>query len=97
MVSVEHQQDEAVGHREMTGAGPTYRQIDLWTRLGYLRAEGSGSGHRRRWPPQERDIASVMHRLVTVGVRPDVAHDVARAGGNYEVGPGVRIHVTTTP
>lgn len=83
-----------VGHGEMTKAGPSYRQVDHWTRTGYLRAAGLGTGHVRRWPLTERDIGAMMHRLVDVGLPPKVAHDVARAGGDCIIGPGVRIVVT---
>lgn len=79
----------------MTRAGPSYRQVDHWTRAGYLQAAGGfGTGHARRWPTIERDIAVVMHRLVRVGIPPKVAHRVARAGGHCELGPGVHIAVT---
>ncbi len=82
----------------MTRVGPSYRQIDHWTRKNYLQAEGGGGqGHTRRWPPRERDIAAMMHRLVVVGIPPDVAHEIARAGGDHELGPGVRVIVTPAP
>jgi hypothetical protein len=79
----------------MTRVGPSYRQVDHWTRVGYLRAEGTGSGHSRRWAPGERDIAELMYRAVAAGLPPKVAHDVARAGGDCELGPGVRVVVVT--
>ncbi len=85
----------SVGHEDMTRVGPSYRQIDHWTRKGWLHADGGGSqGRPRRWPRRERDIAAMMHRMVAVGIPPELAHDVARAGGDHEVAPGVWIAVT---
>lgn len=82
----------------MTRVGPSYRQIDHWTKQGYLQAEGGGGqGRPRRWPSRERDVAAMMHRLVAVGIPPDVAHEVARAGGDHELAPGVRVTVTPAP
>ncbi len=83
-----------VGHEDMTRGGASYRQIDYWTRIGYLQAlDNSGTGHPRRWPLAERDIAGVMHRLVQAGITPAVAHRIARAGGTCELGPGIQVTV----
>lgn len=72
--------------------GATYRQLDHWTRRGYLRpAEPTpGTGVPRSWPPQEVEVARVMARLVTAGVVPDRAaavarEHVARGGGDQVV------------
>ncbi len=84
-----------VGHEEMTRTGPSYRQIDCWTRRGYLLAEGKGGqGHTRRWPEEERVIAAMMFRLVAAQIPPKVAHTIARSGGDHEVAPGIRVVVT---
>jgi hypothetical protein len=86
---------QTVGHEDMTRVGPSYRQIDHWTRRGYLLAEGKGGqGHTRRWPLEERDVAAMMHRLVTAQIPPEVAHAIARSGGDHEVAPGIRVVVT---
>ncbi len=78
----------------MTRVGPSYRQIDHWTRKGYLQAYGGGGqGHVRRWPRGERDVAAMMHRLVTAGFSPEIAHTVARNGGDHELAPGIRVVV----
>ncbi len=82
----------------MTRVGPSYRQIDHWTRRGYLRAEGgTGQGHTRRWPARERDVAAMMYRLVTARIPPEVAHEIARAGGDHELAPGIRVVVAPAP
>jgi hypothetical protein len=49
--------------------GITYRQLDHWSRMGYLRpvrldrGKGEGSGSPRTWPPGELQIARLMGRL----------------------------------
>lgn len=85
----------------LTTTGLTYRQLDHWTRRGWLHeAEraGTGPGYRRRWLPGERDVADVMARLVDLGLAPDKAVTVARAatasaGGEVYCGGGVTITV----
>jgi len=60
--------------------GLTYRQVDYWARLGYLRPEhAGGSGNRRIWPPAELEVARQMGRLIAVGLDVAHAHDIARA------------------
>lgn len=84
-----------VGHEDMTRCGASYRQIDHWTRAGYLHAvEGGGTGHARRWPLAERHTAATMYRLVVAGLSPAAAHTVARNGGDCELAPGVRVLIT---
>ena len=67
-------------------AGITYRQLDWWTRRGYLKPdhdwEGrhSGTGTPREWMQEECRVAMAMGRLVQAGLRVDVAHRVARSG-----------------
>jgi hypothetical protein len=62
-------------------AGVSYRQLDHWTRNGWLKPiGGTGSGNDRDWPPSECDIAVSMGRLVKYGIMPSLAHDIARAG-----------------
>jgi DNA-binding transcriptional MerR regulator len=66
----------------MTAAalGLTYRQLDHWSRVGYLRPEGNGrgSGSRRRWPAVEQRVARLMGRLTAAGMQADVAAVHAR-------------------
>jgi len=62
--------------------GLTYRQVDYWTRCGWLRPEREpvGSGHQREWSAAELRVAADMGRLVRLGIRPEVAGRAARAG-----------------
>lgn len=72
--------DETVPYRDMLKLGLTGRQVDYWTRQGYLRSTEPqpGSGHRRAWPVVERDIAVLMARLISAGLSVEVAAKAAR-------------------
>jgi hypothetical protein len=63
-------------------AGITYRQLDLWTRRGWVipsrEGEGEGPGYRRIWSEPERRIVRVMARLVRAGIGPAAAAGIAR-------------------
>lgn len=89
----------SVGLDDMLSVGLTGRQVDYWTRRGYLKPlpGPGGSGHARRFPAGERDVAATMVRMVRAGVAPETAHEVARQGGDAEVAPGVRVIVTPLP
>ncbi len=80
-------------------AGVSYRKVDYWARRGYLQPlpGPGGSGHGRRWTTHERDVAAMMGRLTAAGMAPVVAHAVARAGGDHEVAPGIRVVIVTPP
>lgn len=70
-----------LSHEEMLNVGITRRQLDYWTRQGYLHCEDrevDTSGYPRRWPIAERDIAMLMQRMITAGVTVEVAATVAR-------------------
>jgi hypothetical protein len=60
--------------------GVSYRRLDYWARMGYLRphGEGCGSGRRRAWSEPELRVASVMARLVDAGLALPIAAAVAR-------------------
>lgn len=58
--------------------GITYRQLDHWTKEGYLRPE-QPSGSQRVWPDIEIRIGRMMSRLVAVGIMPNRAAIYARA------------------
>ena len=64
----------------MAYAGLTYRQVDHWTRLGYLRPPEPtpGSGAQRMFSPHEARVAYVMGALVRGGVEPGAAALAAR-------------------
>lgn len=86
----------AVNTREaMLATGITYRQLDYWTRNGWLRAveDAPGSGGRREWRPGEKRVAALMLRLISAGFVPEAAHKIARSEGVIELAPGVRVRV----
>jgi DNA-binding transcriptional MerR regulator len=64
----------------------TYRQIDFWSRVGYLRPttrkrepnQDRKSGRERVYPPTEATVAARMAKLVKAGLTVHTAHDVAR-------------------
>lgn len=64
------------------GSGASYRQIDYWTRRGYLNAEqrAARSGYCRWWPASEVPVARRMKALADIGMNLDVAQQAARAG-----------------
>lgn len=64
-------------------AGITYRQLDYWTRSGYLAgcATGSvatpGNGYPRAYTPDETVRVAQIACLVRAGFRPGVACELA--------------------
>jgi hypothetical protein len=73
-------------------SGATFRQLDHWSRRGWLHPIGGiGTGYSRDWPADEVRVAKVMARLVNAGVSPEAAARAARCGG--ELAPGVRVDV----
>ena len=73
-------------------AGITYRQLDYWTRQGWLcpGVNFQGSGSNREWPPGEIEIARRMGLLVAAGFRPEHAAALARpCEGRHQLAPGV--------
>jgi hypothetical protein len=64
--------DHVIGAHELTiAAGITYRQLDYWTRLGYLTPWNSptpGSGVPRVYPLDQVDVASTMRAVIAAGV-----------------------------
>lgn len=81
-------------------AAITYRQLDHWTRLGYLRPmqenrkgnPGVGSGYDRDYPASEVAAARVMGQLLAAGLTPAAAARVAR--GEHDLAPGVHVTIT---
>lgn len=61
-------------------AGVTYRQLDHWTRLGYLHPSNPncGTGRHREYPPSEVRLACRLGRLVYAGVSLAIAYEVAQ-------------------
>lgn len=59
--------------------GATYRQLDYWTRRGYLQpVPGNTSGLPRAWPRIEVQVAAKMVALIEAGLTAEAAADVAR-------------------
>lgn len=69
------------GPEAAKAAGITYRQLDYWTRKGYLRPRDvacPGSGHQREYLPAEIQVAALMGQLCAQGMWPSVAEPIAR-------------------
>jgi hypothetical protein len=69
------------GMTNTTDVGPTERQIDHWTRAGYLHPlerHNPTSGCRRRWPVAEQRIAATIARLAAAGMTVPRAAELAR-------------------
>jgi hypothetical protein len=79
---------------DLAALGVTYRQLDYWTRRGYLHltTPTPGYGHPRTWPPGELAVAERMARAVRAGLTPHAAHKAAR--GTTDLGHGVTITIT---
>jgi Bacterial RNA polymerase, alpha chain C terminal domain len=82
-------------------AGISFRQLDHWTRCGYLmpgrewRGRHWGSGSNRTWPAGEMEIARRMGRLTAAGILPRLAASFARnSWPKGEIMPGIAIEVT---
>lgn len=92
---------DGVTAMELVGEAPiTYRQLDYWTRSGYLRLNDRrpGSGHPRTYSWTERSVAITMGRLVNAGLLPPVAAEVARdmveqTAETVSIAPGVSVTV----
>jgi hypothetical protein len=61
--------------------GVTYKQIDRWSVLGYIREEPRelGTGHKRTFRNGEVRIARIMGVLVSAGVAVPIAAKAARS------------------
>ncbi|MEV4458487.1 MerR family transcriptional regulator [Microbispora sp. NPDC049633] len=79
--------------------GLTWRQLDHWTRKGYLHPEGGGqTGVARIWPETELRIAALIARFSAAGLVMESAASVARsivAFGLVEVelGEGITLKI----
>ena len=61
----------------------SYRQLDYWTRCGWLYPDNGGtpgSGHPRKWSRMELMVADRIGRLRLTGVEMETAVRVARSG-----------------
>ena len=80
--------------------GITYRQLDHWSRMGYLRpvrlerGQGGGTGSPRVWPDGELQVARLMGRLTAASIPPSLAAVVARKWpAAQEIAPGVFVQI----
>lgn len=66
--------------RLMAETGATYRQVEHWTTLGYLRPvnAGKGSGFPWFWPAEEVAVVRRMVTLASHGVQVPAAAVMAR-------------------
>ncbi len=60
----------------MKRAGCTYRQLDYWSRMGYLDGAQPGSGNARDWTGAQADEAATLARLVASGFTVAAAVDI---------------------
>jgi hypothetical protein len=78
-------------------AGISYRQLDHWTRRGYLRPAadtGNGSGRWREWSTAELAAACLMAALTRAGLEPRAAALIARSGrSRVDLAPGIAIEL----
>lgn len=80
-------------------SGISYRQLDTWTRKGYLEAEGAGggSGRAREWSMDELVIARRIKTLLAAGFVLAVAADLARKNdGEHDLVDGVSVNLAFT-
>ncbi|GAA3550586.1 hypothetical protein GCM10022419_033550 [Nonomuraea rosea] len=80
--------------------GLTYRQLDHWTRRGWLRpAHAGGTGNARVWPAAELQIADLMRRLTRAGLAAAAAAQAARTHQEgrllVKLGPGLVLAIDT--
>lgn len=82
-------------HQISNAADITYRQVDFWTRNGYLVPDQGpaflqGTGYPRDYPRHQLDHAVLMAHLVRAGFLAKAAHTVALAleeHGTAQLGP----------
>lgn len=78
----------------------SYRQLDYWTRQGYLVADvaNPGSGVPRTWSDGERAIAALMQALTAAGFRVAAAATIARDSRcTVELALGITLHIDSQP
>lgn len=93
----------AASHSDLLAIGITARQVDHWTRRGWILPWNSspGSGHNRIWPEREANIARLMLRLIEAGWNTEAAAPLARAvieghvdePGTVRIGPGLTLKI----
>jgi hypothetical protein len=78
--------------------GVSYRQLDYWTRRGWLRPEREqhGTGYARLWPEVEQRIVRIMARLLAAGFTPEGAARTAREAVELSIPGGEVVIVQVT-
>lgn len=83
---------------------PTYRQLERWVELGYLKPDAAPAGPsnsraRWRWPEHEQRVARGMARLVRCGLAPAIAATIAREPRDEMcyLGEGVWVRLDAAP
>jgi len=84
-------------YQDLRQVGVSPRQIDIWTRYGFLitTTPRPGSGYARRWPVEELEVARRMVAYMQVGLSVRAANHAARHDGLLP-GGAWRISETTT-
>ena len=83
----------------LEASGATARQVDYWTRNGWLRPDRAslGPGHPRTWPDSEIVVLRIAVGLVAVGITPPQAISFARslaAGSHVQLTDTARLVMT---
>lgn len=82
---------------DLGAIGCTYRQLDYWTRNGWVVADDPtpGSGARRAWDDNELAVAARMVKLIGCGFTVAKAAEIARGRTGYDtflaLGDGIHL------
>jgi DNA-binding transcriptional MerR regulator len=75
-------------------AGISYRQLDYWSRRGFISTKHPGYGHQRQWDDSEADRTLMLARLVRAGFELEWASrhvTCLLANGRAHVAPGMTL------
>jgi hypothetical protein len=78
-------------------AGISYRQLDYWSRRGFIETKHPGYGRHRQWDPAEVERTVMLARLVHAGLDPEWAVrwvPPLLSGGYAHPAPGLLLSVT---
>jgi DNA-binding transcriptional MerR regulator len=78
-------------------AGITYRQLDHWSRRGFIETKHPGNGRQRQWDEDETERTLMLARLVRAGFEPERASTYVTwllRDGQVQLAPGVILAVT---
>lgn len=88
--------------------GVTYRELDYWTREGFIKptpvggesGTTPGTGHTRIWDDRDAEVAHWFAVLVKIGMKPSKIRDLAErlADGRHAYLPGgIEVRRTVRP